>query len=41
MISMNLTLYPLGDYIQLLQKKNLQLEFSGRPPDPGGRPGQL
>ena len=28
---MSLTLYPLGDYIQLLQRKNLQLEFSGAP----------
>ena len=26
---MSLTLYPLGAYIQLLQRKNLQLEFSG------------
>ena len=28
---MELTHYPLGDYIQLLQKKNLQLDFSGAP----------
>ena len=28
---MDLTLYPLGDYIQLLQRKNLQLDFSGAP----------
>ena len=28
---MNLTLYPLGDYIQLLQKKNLLLNFAGAP----------
>ena len=28
---MDLTLYPLGEYIQLLQRKNLQLDFSGAP----------
>lgn len=28
---MSLTLYPLGDYLQLLQRKNLQLDFSGAP----------
>ena len=28
---MDLTLYPLGEYIQLLQRKNLQVEFSGAP----------
>lgn len=28
---MDLTLYPLGDYLQLLQRKNLQVDFSGAP----------
>ena len=31
---MSLTLYPLGDYLQLLQRKNLQLDFSGAPSHP-------
>lgn len=30
-IQMNLTYYPLGDYIQLLQKKNLLLSSAGAP----------